>query len=412
MKKNIVNITANKRGFTLVELTTTIAIIVILLSVISVNISDHMRRARLAASFVGQHNDLLLAAEQEGFRDDFAIAPNASGNVTGLAGRSTSDSIGGAGSGNGASVGLTDGFADENAHPLPLTNEQAMNNVFDRVIPATNESITPEQREQIVARANNIVDYSEEHNVRELENAEVATIAAHVAVGESLAASLYDESGVRGARYYTYCPATGEIALANGTGTYCEPWMGQNFLNSRLAEMCGNEGNNYGNHWSNSSQEFKDAVYANSDIYNTNIRFQLDSDFLTDEDNDYRHSYSANGRASADQRNVIYIGVNRLADGTIQVVPNVCIDANGNLNTINTPRYNNSTNDWNAYVNYIQGNTGSMLDVTTFNQYCIENNIKKNGNYLTYETLVAGDKATWQRYINALRNGWTPSVES
>jgi hypothetical protein len=210
-------------------------------------------------------------------------------------------------------------------------------------------------------------------------------IAGIIAAAETLARETYKadyiDSGSRDynkTKYYTYCPATGELKLANGNGKSMEAWNGQNFTRANLEEMSGS----------------RNIAVENYD----NVRFSMDRDFFLYESNSYRVVSTTGSR---DSSNVIYIGVKgNSAKTNIEVIPAICIDVNGHINTVNTPSYTDG--NWDAYRKFVQGTTGHLLDTSSFEQWS-----QSTGRVFVGENNA--DKATWQAYLDALRNGWTPS---
>ncbi|MCR5061125.1 MAG: prepilin-type N-terminal cleavage/methylation domain-containing protein [Saccharofermentans sp.] len=383
----------SKKGFTLVEITTTIAIILTLLAVTTIGISDHINNTKKASQLVIRNYSQLDELDAEVFdtqQQSFTAAkvvpeavdnsPAQSGSTSGLAGViSTINDV--------TNIDpVTTAIEDEAAD---ITDEQRAEN--EAVAEKTSEIMS-----ELLSHPNFNVIPGAESVVEELARAEVKALDKY---REYIAER---NLGTDTALFLTYCPATQEIALANGDGSWMECWNGQNFERAYLAELNIDGSRTTGRYYreyTNNSSAVKDYLAGNETLQNSNVRFQIDEDFLTTESNAYRVTSTSRGK---DTSNVIYLGVK--GD---QVVPCVCIDVNGNLNTINTFRY--TTAQFNTYVNFVQGGTGHMLDTTTFDSYCqatgqaYDTSVDANGN-----STSAADKhniALWKNYIKYLRGG-------
>lgn len=383
----------SKKGFTLVEITTTIAIILTLLAVTTIGINDHINNTKKASQLVIRNYSQLDELDAEVFdtqQQSFTAAkvapetvdnsPAQSGTTSGLAG--VISTINDVTNIDPITTGIEDASAD-------ITDEQKAEN-------AAVAERTSEIMSELLSHPNFNVIPGAEAAVEEIARAEVKALEKY---REYIAER---NLGSDTALFLTYCPATQEIALANGDGSWMECWNGQNFERAYLAEMNIDGSHTTGSYYSqytNNSSAVKDYLAGNETLQNSNVRFQIDEDFLTTESNAYRVTSTSKGK---DTRNVIYLGVK--GD---QVVPCVCIDVNGNLNTINTYRY--TTAQFNTYVNFVQGGTGHMLDTTTFDNYCqatgqsYDTSVDSRGN----STNAANNhnKALWQNYIKYLRNG-------
>ena len=104
----------------------------------------------------------------------------------------------------------------------------------------------------------------------------------------------------------------------------------------------------------------------------------------------------------------------KTSDGTYQIVPNVCVDVNGNFNTVITHRFDSGTGwassrdtfdavgligdngkktaNFNAYVNYVTNRSGEMIDTTGLDM----------SQFTTRRSTDAQNKI-WQAYIQDLR---------
>ena len=382
----------SKKGFTLVEVSTTIAIILTLLAVTTIGINDHIHNAHKASKLVVRNysqldelNAEVFDTDKQSFSAAQAVAPaeesvTTSGSTSGLSGViSTLNDVTNI---DPVTTGIEDAAAE-------ITEEQRVEN--EKVAERTSELMS-----ELLSHPNFNVIPGAEAAVEELARAEVKALALY---NEYIAEH---NLGTNTALYLTYCPATQEIALANGTGQRMECWNGQNFERAYLAEMNVDGSLTTGQYYSqytNNNSAVKDYLAGNETLQNSNVRFQIDEDFLTTESNDYRVTSTSGGK---DTRNVIYIGVR--GD---QVVPCVCIDVNGNLNTINT--YNYSVSEFNKYVNFVQGGTGHMLDTTTFDNYCQATGQAYRTDVDSKGNLTSGannhNKTLWQNYIKYLRNG-------
>lgn len=239
----------------------------------------------------------------------------------------------------------------------------------DSVKPAAAEAAEQEAEEarhdEVTNLAESISAYAETHGVTYLPGTE--NLPNILAAGELAARDLYEEGGYTDPRYFTYNPATGKISLANGTGKNFECRDGQNMIKASLDE----------------------AVAASTP--GCNVRSLMDSSFL--------NSSKSN----------IYIGVKKNEDGTYQIVPNVCIDVNGNFNSIitfnfgngtgtvnrNTFNANNPPKNWDGYVAYVTNAGGEMIDLSKADL----------SNYTTRRSTSAQNKE-WMTYVQSLRTAY------
>jgi prepilin-type N-terminal cleavage/methylation domain-containing protein len=384
----------SKKGFTLVEIASTIAIILTLLAITTVSVSDHIANTKKASNLVIRNYSQLDVADSEVFDSEgqsFSALKDIPVN--------TVDSTPEAPARTSAISGVVSTIND-----VTTIDPEAA------VIEDTTAEISEEQRvenEKVAERTSAIMSELLSHpNFNVIPGAE--SVVEELARAEVKALDKYNEYiaernlDSNTALFLTYCPATQEIALANGDGSWMECWNGQNFERAYLAELNIDGSHTTGQYYreyTNNSGAVKDYLASNETLQNSNVRFQIDEDFLTSESNAYRVTSTSKGK---DTRNVIYLGVR--GD---QVVPCVCIDVNGNLNTINTYRY--TTAQFNTYVNFVQGGTGHLLDTTTFDNYCqatgqaYRTDVDANGN----STSAANNhnKALWQNYIKYLRSG-------
>ena len=385
----------NKKGFTLIESVCVVAIIVMLSSVLIMAIGDHIRNAKKAAAILENNNDTLHAIDQQVYGTVHYNRSTGDAELYGTTGTpGGGSSAGGASTGGGAaggspaagadSTGGSGGSGGSGGGGAAVVPSEIKDNDITDVAPesggeyvsgeedfAEENAAVPEDEDgeeeedpeeaQIAAVAGSINAFATAHDVSYLPGTE--ELPNIIATAEVTAVNLYQEGDYTGPRYFTYCPATGETRLANGNGTYMQQDIGQNLLKAYLrdaaAEAC--EG--------------------------SNVRGRLDSSFLSD------------------SSRVIYIGVNQSADGSYQVVPNLCIDTLGNFNTVITFRYSNSTTDrvtwnsnggWNSYVNYVTNQSGDMLDTSVLDTSAY-----------TRSSSAAHDNPIWQAAINDLRSSYS-----
>ncbi|MBO4635905.1 MAG: type II secretion system protein [Clostridiales bacterium] len=377
----------NRKGFTLLETMVTVAIIVMLSSVIIISIGDHIKNARKAATILENNNRTLAAIDNEvyGTPQNYQIPVSAdiiSRNVSGGGGSAAASYTGAGGAGGSGGSGEASGdpvdmiTSEEGASDELITTDEDFSSA-DGVIPenetdnAASEEENALSEEEIRENAINAVaatinSYATQHNVTYLEGTQ--DLPRILATAEVTAIELYEQGGYDSPRYIEYTPATGGTRVL----TTMEQLNGQNLTRNYLAEA---------------EAQYTATLAENS---TGNIRGQIDQNFLTQE----RETNSNYTTRRCDNNHVIYIGVNRNPDGTLQVVPNICVDTNGNFNTINTFRYNNSTTDrvnvngnggWNSYVNFVTDSSGGMLDLSNY----------------TAQSLTS--KAEWVTYVNSLR---------
>ncbi|MBP5262041.1 MAG: type II secretion system protein [Clostridiales bacterium] len=375
--KKIMN---NKRGFTLVEIVCTIAIIVTLASVTSLGIHDYIRNAETAGDMViqarGGEELVQMEAEVFGSNGQAWASPEVIEEAPQKSQEQIISEVNKATIGGDIDNGITEAAAMAQATPeKPEEPERDFNANI-----AAARDMNPSYYDGEVARLRTLLA-----GATPIPGTEDIDIAGIIAAAETLARETYKadyiDSGSRDynkTKYYTYCPATGELKLANGNGKSMEAWNGQNFTRANLEEISGS----------------RNIAVENYD----NVRFSMDRDFFLYESNSYRVVSTTGSR---DSSNVIYIGVKgNSAKTNIEVIPAICIDVNGHINTVNTPAYTDG--NWDAYRKFVQGTTGHLLDTSSFEQWS-----QSTGRVFVGENNA--DKATWQAYLDALRNGWTPS---
>jgi prepilin-type N-terminal cleavage/methylation domain-containing protein len=361
----------SKRGFTLVETMCTVAIIVTLLAITTVGITDHLDRAHSTANVVLTSRKNLDAIDGEAFSNEghsVGIGNTAPAN-TPSAPATSSDSE--APKASGGSSGI-----------IASTNEISS----DIAEAAGAEAVAepdPEMSEEEAARqamiddvASNISSFASAHGVTYLPGTE--DLPNILATAEVSAQELYEDKGFTDPRYFMYCPATGEIKLSNGDGKKMTCNDGQNFIKAVLNE--------------DAARNINGTTEGNT----ANLRTQIDSNYLNN------------------SSKYIYIGVNKNSDGTYQVVPNVCVDVNGNFNSIITWTFDNGSRwtidqstldastmknsqgqtvkNWNGYVAFVTNASGSMLDLSRIN----------TSSY-TGRSSNSTENSQWCRDVQALR---------
>jgi hypothetical protein len=324
----------------------TVAIIVTLLAITTVGITDHLDRAHSTANVVLTSRKNLDAIDGEAFSNDghsVGIGDTTPAN-TPSAPATSSDSE--APKASGGSSGI-----------IASTNEISS----DIAEAAAEEAVAepdPEMTEEEAARqamiddvASNISSFAEAHGVNYLPGTE--DLPTIIATAEVSAQALYEQRGFTDPRYFKYNLATGEIMTADNDGKKMTCNDGQNFTRAILNE--------------NAARNINKTTEGNT----PNLRTQIDNSYLNN------------------SSKYIYIGVNKNSDGTYQVVPNICIDVNGNFNSIITWTFDNGTkwtidrdnfdantmkNDkgqtvknWNGYVAFVTSASGSMLDLSRIN---------------------------------------------
>jgi prepilin-type N-terminal cleavage/methylation domain-containing protein len=305
----------SKRGFTLVETMCTVAIAVLLISVTSLGISDHIANTKRTAVIVQRSRSTLDEIDQEVYGgSNLSNVNHASYN--GVADASSGNS----GSSTGSGAGAASNVRSDDVKPA--------------VEEAEEKSAEEQRRDAINSLSTEISDFAETHGVTFLPGTE--NLPNIIATAEISARELYDEKGFTDPRYFIYNPATGTIKLSRNEGKNMECTNGQNVIKASLNE---------------------DAA-ANTP--GCNVRSLMDSSFLNNKNSN------------------IYIGVYKQDDGTYQIVPNLCIDVNGNFNSVITFNFGNGTSNvnrstynsnnppknWDGYVTFVTTAGGEMLDLS------------------------------------------------
>jgi prepilin-type N-terminal cleavage/methylation domain-containing protein len=354
----------SKRGFSLVEIMCTIAIVLILLSVTALGVTDHLNNAKKTSEVVLVHYKGLEQIDGEAFGDDKGHSASI-GSAQGQTGTGTADASSGTknATGNQVNKTMSGGISNELSD---AANTPAQADVPDE----QKEDLARE--DAINSAAQNLSNFASQHDVSFLPGTE--DLLTHLATAEVDAKAMYDAGGYSGARYFTYCPATGVTQLANGNGKSMECKDGQNLIRASLDEA------------------------GAAATPGCNVRNQMDSNFLND------------------PNKVIYIGVNKTKDGTYQIVPNVCIDVNGNFNSVITHRHdagtgwvstretfdaenlmdvNGRTANFNSYVNYVTNASGEMLDLRGYDM-----------SQFTTRRSTSAQNDLWKAYVQTLRTSY------
>ena len=352
----------NKRGFTLVEMVTTTAIIVIMSSITIVGVKDHIRNAERVTEDIDLYHQRLVSIQDGDYSSQFEHNADANTMSLGFNTNRGGDQMT-FGDGSNSSYGGSGDAAAAEAAPAEIevqgTEEAEAEELSDRDI-------------AVQARADEISAYANAHGVNYLPGTE--NLPMIIAEGEMCAIEAYENGGYDAPRYFEYIPATGEVIVH----TNIEQRNGQNLTRNYL----------------NESEARYTTQYTDSQT--GNIRGQIDEAFLTNA----RESNTNYMTSRCDRNHSIYYGINRNADGSLQVVPNICIDTNGNFNTINTYNFgiNRASGDrssvratdsrnrsWDSYVDFVTTNDGGMLDLSTY----------------TAQSLTS--KQNWVAYVNTLR---------
>ncbi|SCW26325.1 prepilin-type N-terminal cleavage/methylation domain-containing protein [Ruminococcaceae bacterium YRB3002] len=335
----------SKKGFTLVETMCTVAIIVTLLAATTIGVTDHLNRAHSTANIVLTSRKNLDAIDSEAFDHSghsFSTSDKVAADTT-TGGSSSSSSSSESPKASSGVSGMISSTNDISSDLAEAAAEEAI---------ATPD---PEAQAQEDARSAMIADvtssisaFAASHNVSYLPGTE--NLPEILATAEVSAQELYEQKGFTDPRYFMYCPATGEIKLSTNDGKKMRCDDGQNFTRAILDEAA--------------ARDIKSATNGEA----VNLRTQMTESYLNN------------------SSKYIYIGVNKNSDGTYQIVPNVCIDVNGNFNSIITYDFDNGTRwqsdrntfnadtlknsagqrtaNWNGYVNFVTNASGSMLDLS------------------------------------------------
>jgi len=352
----------SRKGFTLVEIVCVIAIIAILAAVTAISITDHLNNSKRAAYMV-QLNRSGLSELDEVFGDKKTETVTITGDnlLSGVTGTNTSTgpvlSGGNAGGGNGSVAGGSGAAAGGTDVGTPAPEPAAAPEEEGDKEPA------PFNKEEAIKDlTNTITNYANEHNVQYLPGTE--QLPSILAAAEASAVELYEQNGYTDPRYFKYTPATGAVTPTNGSGKSFECKDGQNMIKASLNE---------------------DGA-ASTPGYN--VRTLLDSDFL------------------ANPSKSIYVGVYKNSDGSYQIVPNVCVDVNGNFNSIITFNFGNNISEvdrskfnadnppktWNGYVAYVTNASGMMMDLSKADM----------SGYSAHGSTKA-QNTTWKSYVQGLR---------
>jgi Tfp pilus assembly protein PilE len=341
----------NKRGFTLVETVSTTAIIVTLLSATALGVSDYVNNTKKVA------NDVILK--------NYSELEVADREVFGSEGQSFSSRM--------EPVEVTD-----KAEPRSVGDSQQIGNTIVSAIDsgvtlaaaAEAKPVDPNE-ERRAAEIGDLADqysqFAESHNVKYIEGTESYDIPQIIASAVVNAKDCYlsNPPADGKAMYYKYDVSTGKIIWS---GTTMECTDGQNLIRASL----------------------DDSRAVNNNV-GCNVRSQMDANFL--------------------ESNCIYVGVGYY-NGELVSIPNVCIDINGNFNTVITHRVDNgirvhndgsnaretfnadkpSWKNFVTYVNYVTDSNLNMLDLSVLDV----------SDYTT-RTSTTAQNVDWQSQVQSLR---------
>ena len=351
--KKIMN---NKRGFTLVEIVCTIAIIVTLASVTSLGVHDYIENAEKARDIVVlTHNSQLDELETEVFATNghsWASAEVVAEAVSMKSPEEVNDAVNKATIGGAIDNGLADVAGADAETPEKPDDPKTIFNANVEVARDQN----PEYFDNQVAKITSLVAGVEDDG--NLEDAIKAIAAAATSIREKY----YNEQVATNIesnliKFYTYCPATGAIEKVNGDGKTMTAEGGQSLATGDVSDQ------------------------------------HLDSDFFTD------------------PNKVIFVAVKGTKDKKqIEVIPCICIDVDGHLNTVSTSNYTPYASRGIAWADIrknLQGGTDPkdystlyhILDMSGYDEWLAQNN------YGTRDELDASTAATaWNQFISSARS--------
>lgn len=330
----------NKHGFTMVEIVCVIAIIVTLLAVTTIGITDHLNRTKMAANRVIVSRRQLDSIDIEVFDDE-----KPSGHTFVTSSSTTTTKTGNSSGFSGSEVAsVISGSVQTVELPEVITPDPAKVTLPE--LTASQTAIRDYNPERFDSIYNYFDNYTTKHNVELLEGAEDVVLV--LATAEAAAAKVYEEGNYNTPRYIKYYPASGVTQVA----TSMTSSVGQNYIKGYLVDS------------------------AAEKTEGTNVRGQLNGSFLNN------------------SNNCIYIGVNRDTNGDLQIVPCVCIDTNGNYNTVITHTFSNKIDSpnrstynaetggskgWNSYVMYVTNAAGDILDTSVLDtsRYTREENVTR-----------------------------------
>jgi len=355
--------TYSKRGFTLVETMCTVAIIVTLLAITTVGITDHLDRAHSTANVVLTSRKNLDAIDGEAFSNDghsVGVGDTTPANTPSAPATSSDSEAPKSTSGNSGIIASTNEISSDIAEAAA-----------EEAVAEPDDEMTAEEaaRAALIADvASSISSYAEAHGVDYLPGTE--DLPTIIATAEVSAQALYEQRGFTDPRYFKYNLATGEIITADNDGKSMTCYDGQNMIKASLNE------------------DAAENINKTTDKNTPNLRTQITSDYLND------------------SSKYIYIGVNKNSDGTYQIVPNICIDVNGNFNsiithtfknnraTVNRDTYNanNPSKSWDGYVAYVTNASGEMFDLS-----------KADLSAFTSRKSNSTQNSQWMAYVQSLR---------
>jgi prepilin-type N-terminal cleavage/methylation domain-containing protein len=376
------NFTYNKRGFTLVEIVCTIAIIITLATVTTVGVTEHITRSRKAANLVLKNHEELDKVEIEAFDSEGqtlstpvvqevpeAEPVSAPGGNHDAIGSSMNASL----TSNLAEGASADALAED-----PNEEEETVT-IPDPVIASRLQQAIDRQPEVYNNTLTTLTDFAAAHNVSYLEGA--GNVKEIISACAARAVEQYGNNTQP--KFVEVYPCNGNARI---TSWGLEQRDGQNLTRNVLA----------------ASNETAAMYLTDLGIGIGNIRTQLDNEFLTTA-KETRDVVLQNNKA--DTNHVLYFGIYRDENNEVVVVPNICIDTNGNFNVINTYQFthnNTSESDRSTFVgnrdNYSRNQNG-FFDYVNFVT-------DANGNMLDLSGSPASarvSKDAWVAYVNSLR---------
>ena len=341
----------SKKGFTLVETSCTIAIIVTLASVTALGIHDYIDNTNKVA------NDVILR--------NYSELEVADREVFGTEGQSFSARMTpGAGSETITSTSM------DPISQGSMTGSLTIGDTLGKAASAEAKPVDPNQERrdaEIASLASEYSQFAEAHNVKYLEGTEEYNIPEIIASAVVNAKDYYLSSPPADgkAMYYKYDVSTGKIIWS---GTTMECTDGQNLIRASL----------------------NDSRAVNNNV-GCNVRSQMDANFL--------------------ESNCIYVGVGYY-NGELVSIPNVCIDINGNFNTVITHRVDNGIrvhNDGSNARETFNANKPSWKNFVTYVNYVTDSNLNMldlsvlDVSDYTTRTSTTAQNVDWQSQVQSLR---------
>ena len=366
----------NKRGFTLVEIVTTIAIITILMAMTSIGVTDYIRRTKDAGEQVKLVRSGLAEIDEEVSFDSqgqsFANSVvNDEAAQQAAQAAAVNEAVGNTLSGD-LGAGVVDIVEDEVAptpEPIP---DPVINNKLQSAA-----AKYPEVYNNIIGQLTGNATYlNGAGNVDQI----IASCAAR-AVEDAI------NKKATLPKFVAVIPATGEARV---TGSGMEALYGQNVTRCDL----------------HAADETAAVNLKELGVGFGNIRSQLDNYFLTTRNEDRPDMLAYRNGLNGDTRHELYFGVYRDENGDIQVVPNICIDANGNYNIVNTYNFTHKKTD--AATEYDGSNVDQFYRAHNGFYDYVRFVTDANGNILDLSNSPESARtsnAAWVEYVESLRTG-------